>query len=544
MDWDLHYKRLLCLLLFAVLGQPVFAQNEIKELEEEIKRTNNIREKASLYLQLSSKLGKREARKAQQHISKAFDLAVDAKAYGTAAQAAKEKAQRYLSSRDTKNAEIWYKNTVQYAKEANDADLIIHAVSKLGDLNKRSPRDAVRIYRDAFNYFSKSGTSMSELEQNFIIQRRQIERERKELEDEKDRLEREIQSLSSDKNRLSREKRELTSRQKELVKEKEKAEEAIDEKTQELATIEEEKREAELKAYTRKREIDKLSNEALKKEIEIQDKELELEQSKTEALQARNLMYLTGMLGAIALAFLLVFFFRFRAKQKAASILEEKNQIIGEERKRSDELLLNILPAPIAQELKENGKAKARQFDDVTVLFSDFKNFTKVSEQLSPERLVAELDHCFKAFDFIISQYSIEKIKTIGDAYMCASGLEDRHSLPNDIVKAALEMQEFLNDYKQDRQRKGLPFFEARIGLHTGSVVAGVVGVNKFAYDIWGETVNIASRMESNSEVGQVNISDTTFQKIQYHFDCRYRGKVPAKNLGMIDMYWVVGSKG
>ena len=190
--------------------------------------------------------------------------------------------------------------------------------------------------------------------------------------------------------------------------------------------------------------------------------------------------------------------------------------------------------------LKENGKATAQKFNEATVLFSDFKNFTKISEILNPEQLVKELDDCFKAFDFIISQYEdIEKIKTIGDAYMCASGLIDRKSIPLNMIKAAKEMQEFLEETKQEKIKKGLPYFEARIGIHTGPVVAGVVGVNKFAYDIWGDTVNIAARMEGNCEVGKVNLSETTYRLVKYNYDCEYRGKIAAKNKGEIDMYYV-----
>jgi class 3 adenylate cyclase len=256
--------------------------------------------------------------------------------------------------------------------------------------------------------------------------------------------------------------------------------------------------------------------------------------------QQENFIYAAAGASGILLLLALLLYSRFRAKRRVAKTLEEKNQEIEEARQQSDELLLNILPGPIAEELKANGKAAARQFDEATVLFSDFQNFTLIAEQLSPEELVQELDKCFKGFDFIISQYpDIEKIKTIGDAYMCASGLNDRKALPNNLVKAALEMQAFLEEQKQERMRIGKPYFEARIGIHTGPVVAGVVGVKKFAYDIWGDTVNIAARVESKSQAGRVNISETTYGLIKYHFACEYRGKVEAKNKGMLDMYFV-----
>lgn len=176
----------------------------------------------------------------------------------------------------------------------------------------------------------------------------------------------------------------------------------------------------------------------------------------------------------------------------------------------------------------------------VSVLFTDFKGFTRMAEILSPEELVAEIDHCFKAFDNIIADYDIEKIKTIGDAYMCASGLPvPNKTNPQDIVKAALDIRDFMSGLKKSREAKNLPFFEVRIGVHTGPVVAGIVGIKKFQYDIWGDTVNIASRMESSGDIGEVNISGTTYNLIKDKFECVHRGKVEAKNKGAVDMYFV-----
>jgi class 3 adenylate cyclase len=212
---------------------------------------------------------------------------------------------------------------------------------------------------------------------------------------------------------------------------------------------------------------------------------------------------------------------------------------------RSDELLLNILPEEVAEELKAKGHADAKHFDNVTILFTDFKGFTEASEKLSPQELVEELNTCFKAFDGIITARGIEKIKTIGDAYMCAGGLPvPSSSTPAGVVQAALEMQAFVIARKEDRDAQGKPAFEMRVGIHTGPVVAGIVGVKKFAYDIWGDTVNTASRMESSGEVGQVNISQATYALIRNEPGLTFtpRGKVQAKGKGEMEMYFVANA--
>ena len=242
----------------------------------------------------------------------------------------------------------------------------------------------------------------------------------------------------------------------------------------------------------------------------------------------------------LTIVIVLVVFRSYKQKQKANVLLTIQNEIIESERKKSDALLLNILPVETAEELKEKGFAEARTFESVSVIFTDFKDFTKVAESLDAKSLVKEIDYVFKKFDEIITKHNIEKIKTIGDAYMAAAGLPiENKTHAVDMVSAALEILETIEEIKTDRKNKGLPFFEIRIGIHTGPVVAGIVGTKKFAYDIWGDAVNVASRMESSSEAGKINISGSTYELIKNQFKCHYRGKVTAKNKGEIDMYFV-----
>jgi len=220
--------------------------------------------------------------------------------------------------------------------------------------------------------------------------------------------------------------------------------------------------------------------------------------------------------------------------------VQERTKELRLEKQKSDDLLLNILPEEVANELKEKGSADAKQFDMVTVMFTDFKGFTKISERLSPSQLVEEIHICFKAFDAIIAKHNIEKIKTIGDAYMCAGGLpvsNETHAV--DVVNAAIEIRQFMQEHLEQKKLAGEEVFEIRIGIHTGPVVAGIVGIRKFAYDIWGDTVNVASRLESSGEAGKINISGSTYEYVKDQFACTHRGKIEAKNKGQIDMYFV-----
>ncbi len=218
--------------------------------------------------------------------------------------------------------------------------------------------------------------------------------------------------------------------------------------------------------------------------------------------------------------------------------IKKTKTIIELEKSRSDSLLLNILPEETAQELKQNGKVLAKKFESVTVLFTDFVGFTQYAENLTPEELVKNVDYYFSKFDLIIEKFGLEKIKTIGDSYMCAGGLPfetNDHALKT--VQAAFEIASIIKDAKTNNASQ-IPF-DIRIGINTGPVVAGVVGTKKFAYDIWGDTVNIASRMESNSEVGKINVSENTFHYIKQVFQCEFRGEIQVKNRGVLKMYFV-----
>ncbi|WCL47784.1 adenylate/guanylate cyclase domain-containing protein [Leptospira sp. GIMC2001] len=217
---------------------------------------------------------------------------------------------------------------------------------------------------------------------------------------------------------------------------------------------------------------------------------------------------------------------------------------VEQEKERSDNLLENILPKSIAEELKSELSVKPQLIESATVLFTDFVGFTKIAESLSPEDLVRELDGCFSQFDEICKHNNLEKLKTIGDAYMCAGGLPvPNHSHPIEVCLAALEFRSFMLQMGEIKKALNLPFWELRIGIHTGSVTAGVIGTNKFAYDIWGDTVNTASRMESSGDPGRINISGATYELVKDFFECEYRGKIQAKGKGEVDMYFLLRIK-
>lgn len=266
-------------------------------------------------------------------------------------------------------------------------------------------------------------------------------------------------------------------------------------------------------------------------DIEKKESEIQLQDATIQRQKIVN--YAAGISGFLLLIVAVGTYNRYKYVRKT-------NKIIKQERDRSKELLLNILPEETARELEANGSAQSRYYESATVLFTDFKGFSTIAGKLSPQELVAELNDYFVAFDEIMGKYNLEKIKTIGDAYMCAGGIPvSNNTHPLDAVHAALAMQDYMERKNATRKEKSLESWELRIGIHTGPIVAGVVGKKKYAYDIWGDTVNIASRMESNGEPGKVNISDSTYQRIKEHYQCMYRGKISAKNIGEVDMYFI-----
>ncbi len=276
---------------------------------------------------------------------------------------------------------------------------------------------------------------------------------------------------------------------------------------------------------------DQLTTQAVKQEREQREKAAEADRQKIR--QGKTVM---NMMAGGVFFFIIVSLLIFRNYQNQKKL----NRLLDKAKRKSDDLLLNILPQETAEELKATGAARARRFDEVTVMFTDFKDFTQASERMGAEQLVDEINFYFSEFDRIISRHNIEKIKIIGDSYMCAGGLPvPNNTNATDVVEAALELQEFMITQKIGRSSRGEPFFELRIGIHTGPVVAGIVGIRKFAYDIWGDTVNTASRMENSGEPNRVNISGVTYEKVKDRFSCTYRGKVKAKHKGEIDMYFV-----
>jgi class 3 adenylate cyclase len=561
--------KIIQLILLLLLPIATFAQTAAA-LEQQAKATDDKVQKLNLLYRSAEKYMSADPAKASEVAHAAARLAEELDNKVVQAQANILNADGFERRKDLKGARLRYKDALKTATELGDKDLSTKILTKLSSLAKRmgNSGEAAAYAQQSADLKGdtkstagttasttgtattagtptagvKAGTAAtvvrptptSAAEMNKM--RADFKREKEALEADRAKLNEEITAMQKQQSELSSTVGNLKQKEKELVQENNEVKQTASAKDAQLQNVTQLKNKAENVAATQMRlakileEENGLSKLALE-QVE-RDNELKLEQ----ASNFRNILLL--ILG-FALVLVALIFKRYLENKKQKKALQEKNKLIEDEKQRSEELLLNILPAPIALELKNTGKAQPKRHEHASVMFTDFNNFTKISEQLSPEQLVFELDTYFKAFDFIVSQYKLEKIKTIGDAYMCASGLSDKIATPIPIIKAALEIQQYLNEVKVEKMRNNQPFFEAKIGIHTGPVVAGVVGVNKFAYDIWGDTVNIAARLQDKCEAGKLNVSEATYELIKYDFKTIHRGKIPAKNKGMIDMYYV-----
>jgi adenylate cyclase len=384
---------------------------------------------------------------------------------------------------------------------------------------------------EEINYDRDERERLEKIEKEKVIrqQQEQLQREQEELKKKMD----EIVNLENDKtiSKSELERRKLEIQRKQLEIENKRQTISIQAQTINTANTQ-------LSLTMEELATQRLQAKVYEDSLQITKKNEELANNEIEKQTLINYLLILGLSGLIILA---AFFYRmYTVKKGIQDLLMQKNGEIETEKKRSDDLLLNILPQEVAEELKRTGKYESRYFDKVTVMFTDFKDFTKISEQVTPKKLVEDIDFIFRAFDDIMERNELEKIKTIGDAYLCVSGLPDTttHN-PMNVLKAATEIQDFIKELIEEKRKENQPFFDIRIGIHTGPLVAGIVGAKKFAFDIWGDTVNTAARMEQNCEPGKINLSGSTFKEVLTKVEYTYRGKVEAKNKGEIDMYYL-----
>lgn len=333
---------------------------------------------------------------------------------------------------------------------------------------------------------------------------------------------------------------------------KQKAEEARANKAEALQEAEKTRRvqeqlkgqELERKTLLAQQKADLAESGRLKAENAKKNAQLAMKESELQTQQAERNLYFV-VLGVVFLLFFgAMILANLRKQRRLNAQLEAQKQEIEIQKAKADQLLLNILPEEVAHELKEKGFTEVKYFESASVLFADVQGFSRLAKELTPQDLIKELDLCFSAFDEIAEKYNLERIKTIGDNYMCAGGVPNANTThAKDIVLAAIEMQRWMGEQFEIRQAQGKQYWKIRIGIHSGELVAGVIGKTKFAYDLWGDTVNTASRMETAGETGKVNISEGTYLHIKDDFVCTPRGEVEAKNIGLIKAYFVEGIK-
>ena len=502
------------------------------------------------------------------YLDEAYRLALSEESQTQAARSASIASTIYLETGDYYNAETFSRLAIENALEAGNYKLLADIYQTSSEINTAlfDYETALEDYRKYLSYRDSALVARNQVRQEYLQQEYLAERYEKEigllvtdeelkesmarqliLDTIKKRQQIELQQKTIELQRSevdNRERARIRLEQDKMLAEQKLAGEIRDREILELKITQEAQKDSlERREYEVK--VAQADNEVLKKDNELQ-------QETIKRVRARN-AFLAGifLLALIILVFVIIGW-RYARKtnrtlthqrnkiQQQKDAIQTQYDIIEKEREKSDRLLLNILPEETAAELKEKGRATPRHYEMVSVLFTDFKGFTMVAESLTAEEVVMELDKCFLEFDRIAEKHNLEKIKTIGDAYMCAGGLPVANSTnPADAVAAALEIRDFMETERKKRAAGGESYWQLRIGINTGPVVAGVVGKNKFAYDIWGDAVNIASRMESSGEPGKVNISGATYELVKDRFVCSYRGKVAAKNKGEIDMYFV-----
>lgn len=528
--------------LLAIFSVGLVHAQSVSELEARMKRSGSKTEKMNIAYQIAEKLLATSPAKASDYAQTANQLATELGDKRKEADAAYLSAEGQYRARNFKEAAIRYQHSWNSARNFGLREIALNSTEKLQDiaLKQNDYREALKWSRETVVYLKESGGSG------------------RSGGDAQRRLENQIAAAEADNRKLREQIAQITGQtqilettyQSQLKEVQDKTQQELSQKEMTISQISTEKQRLDSIARVTGSSLESMTREQVVAKAVVAEQEREIQTQKRLLAEAQLAQersdYLRNIL-ALVVAFVMVlavlFYFRFQAKKRTANELAEKNVLIEEEKKRSDNLLLNILPPAIAQELRARNKVAARKYDQATVMFTDFIGFTNVAERLTPEMLVEELDFCFSNFDSIISKYRIEKIKTVGDAYICASGLSDMNASPSDMVKAALEIQDFLLHVKAERQSQGIPYFEARVGIHTGPVVAGVVGAKKFAYDIWGDTVNTAARMEEACEPGRVNVSENTHWLAKYEFEWHHRGKIAAKNKGQMDMYYVTSVK-
>lgn len=545
--------RLLLTSLVLIFASMIFAQSG-DAYAERAKGLANSRDRMKVYYKAAEVSLATEPAKSSQWANIAYSLALDNDDNSFAARAAYKNGEGFEARNQLEDALVRFNRGKENAIQAKDYDYAAKCLNKMSAISQQLGRaKKAREFKQEADDWKNNSTEIAEspnttakspsaikstpnnlAEMNAL--RDQFKKQTELLERDRTNLFNEVSLLREEKSSLSQLMTELRNREQSLSVQTKDALQKLDFQSLQLRGLNIQKDELDRLAHRKQELLEAVTNGAkLDSLVFAQEREeqgIKLDKVKT----TQKFLYALLILGAIIILLVLK---RYSDNLKQKKTLIDKNKTIEHERQRSEELLLNILPHAISSELKTEGFAKARRYEFATVMFIDFKSFTKISEQLSPEDLVKQLDMYFRAFDFIIAQYKLEKIKTIGDAYMVASGLSDRLSSPTNMVKAALEIQEYLSDTALDKKELGEPHFEARIGIHTGPVVAGVVGVKKFAYDIWGDTVNVAARLQETCETGSINISEATFNEIKYFFPCTYRGRLNAKNKGVIDMYYV-----